>query len=283
MRGRHLLLGHLEAHVAAFSPLSCAAFHRVSDFFPLQDLARSMCMSFYFSTDKYSSSLSRSWRYRVVDVRLCVRGALENLLHVGSALSGHAVRELTLRVPSPSQSTVSSSPLSITFQQHQPSIFLSFSSIPTISVTTQHGFTPELFSPASVSSPLQPLPQCSSTPVRLSVPPLVQTPILQSPLPIPTQTLIPDPDETRSLIPELTSTPPSNPPRLLSSTPLAPCSHRPCTIFFLPLKTLADCFLFFKRFFSKPLQLQKDHLYCVYIPHMITLLSFLTGLVASTS
>lgn len=48
-------------------------------------------------TDEYSNCASRSWRYKVVDVKLFVRGAVKHLQPVRHALSGHCVRDLALR------------------------------------------------------------------------------------------------------------------------------------------------------------------------------------------
>ena len=94
----------------------------------------------YVISDQYSS---RSWRFRVADVMLYVRGHLQHLQAVRTSLLQHrCVRQLSLRPLSPPRPTIASPQLPPTptiessphstlhssfIQQHQPSISLSLS------------------------------------------------------------------------------------------------------------------------------------------------------------
>lgn len=59
-----------------------------------------MCVCFWpcrmIVSDMRATGTSRSWGNRVMDVRLCVCGAVEHLKAVRAALAGHQLRLLTL-------------------------------------------------------------------------------------------------------------------------------------------------------------------------------------------
>ena len=131
-------------------------------------------------TDVYSCSASRSWRYRVVDVMIEVRGRVEDLLHVHKALRGCHARELLLRtVVPPSQE------MSLQLPSYSPASVLPSNKVRPLSETrplspdpdetrplSVNPYTPELFdskqnfSPELFSSPSSP-----ATPLFSTVPP----------------------------------------------------------------------------------------------------------------
>ena len=98
------------------------------------------------ATDVYSSSLSRSWRYRVVDVKLLVRGAVAHLPPVSYAVSSQCVRGLVLRCVPPVQVVVTAPPPSPSTQS--PFLFLT---LPLLSALSFSNISPFL-------SHLPPLP-----------------------------------------------------------------------------------------------------------------------------
>lgn len=180
---------------------------------------------------EYSSSLSRSWRYRVVDVRLCVRGDSVHMECVRDALSEQPMRRLQFISPLPQP------PSPVPFQP------------------TQLSFTQEPLFP-SPSLPLQSTPTSTAQPLSIPETPLSPTLTSQSSiiiisdsdetrsiLPNPDVVVIsdsdethsiPDTDETQPLLSLQSSSTPLRPLPLHTSTPLTRSSRRPVRNLFPP-------------------------------------------------
>ena len=160
-----------------------------------------MTICFFFCsvlrTDVYSCSASWSWRYRVVDVMIDVRGRIEDLLHVHKALRGCHARELLLTTIVPPYQ-----PMSLQLPSYSPASVLPSNKVQPLSETrplspdpdetrplspdpddtrplllnpyipklfdSKQNFSPELFS--SPSSPATPLFSIVPPPLHCSTP-----------------------------------------------------------------------------------------------------------------